>query len=156
MPCQIGTYNPHLNATYCFACSESTNSDSTFHHYKNIESLYYTQEEFETITNDSLYLVMQSNTTLHSVSTSLYDCTCHAGQQQAVDLLNGNNIIKKCEHCVPGSFKPDKGFDDCSYCGTILDEYGAQYKHHYGNENAGCRVFLTVLYARLSVDKKLI
>lgn len=140
LPCQIGTYNPYLNSTICFACSEATNSDLTVTYYRNLEQLYNTQAELESIlsANNSVNLVMQSNTTLHPASTSLYDCTCQAGQQ-AIDLLNDVSLpfLQKCDHCVPGSFKANKGFDACIYCGTIVDEYGAQYKHHYGNENAG-------------------
>ena len=131
--CEIGKYNPHLNATFCISCFEATNSDSSFNYYKAIESVYYSQYEFEILTNNSLHLVMHSNTTLHTAATSVYDCTCQAGQQ-AVDL---HNDVRVCSYCIPGTFKPRKGFDACFYCGSLIDEYGAQYKHHYGDTNSG-------------------
>jgi hypothetical protein len=112
-PCDIGRYNPHLNATYCHFCSDAS-----------LETLRAANASRP---------VLNSRTTVFQASVSVLDCVCERGHEPR----DVGGAALECRQCMPGSFKEHKDHESCSYCGAPSPDHGHSLLNHFGGADSG-------------------
>ena len=120
LPCDIGRYNPDVQATICHFCSDSTADSQAW--------LRAIAPEILTGKADNLTrMVLESNTTVREAAVSVLECVCDIGQEPRTV---GSESV--CRSCRQGSFQEHKQHDDCTYCGGVSVEHGHSLLHHHG------------------------
>jgi len=113
--CQPGTFKPGSGNEVCTPCP--------------VGSFISTEGATSCLSCASEATIEDANTTVNTGADSIEKCVCLSGYY-----LSSEDI---CDRCVVGSFKSQKGFQACEFCGANVTHYGLHLINHYGSGEDG-------------------